>query len=134
MKFNINRPPKQLRKQAKINAKREWHKKFAWLPTSVDETKDTYSKVWCEKYWQQGHYASRNRAISFGIGSPLEFTKFSEKEYFKKKLAGDFDKGEPDTAETSMASTQSVGRALRSQTSKPSISFAASPNTGLSKK
>jgi hypothetical protein len=122
-----------MRKQAKVNAKREWHTKFAWLPTSVDENRETHSRVWFEKYWRQGHYSSRSRPITFGT-SPLEFTKFSEKEYFKKKLAGDFDKGEPDTGETSMASAQSVGRALRSPTAKPSISFAASPDTGISKK
>ena len=130
MKFNINRPPKQLRRQAKINAKRVWHTKFAWLPTSVDETKDKHSQVWFEKYWRQGHYGPS----PMGRASPLEFTKFSEKEYFKKKLAGDFDKGEPDSGETSMASAQSVGRALRSPNTKPTISFVSDKNTGLSKK
>lgn len=127
MKFNINKPPKALRRQAKINAKREWHTKFAWLPTSVDETRNDYSQVWFEKYWRQGHYGPS----PMGRASPLEFTKFSEKEYFKKKLAGDFDKGEPDTGETQMSPVQSAGRALRSPSAKPSISFSSDSDTGF---
>lgn len=131
MKFNINKPPKQLRRQAKINAKREWHTKFAWLPTSVDETRDKHSQVWFEKYWRQGHYGPS----PMGRASPLEFTKFSEKEYFKKKLAGDFDKGEADTGETSsMASVQSVGRALRPASTKPLISFSSDSDSGFQDK
>jgi len=132
MKFNINRPPKQLRKQTKINAKREWHTKFAWLPTSVDETRDKHSKVWFEKYWRQGHYN--------GVKRSLAFTKYSEKEYFKKKLAGDFDKNEDSnvTADTmsagTMSAVQSVGRALRSPNPKPLIMVASDTNTGLHKK
>lgn len=137
MKFNINRPPKSLRKQARINAKRKWHTKFAWLPTSVDETRDTHSRVLFEKYWRQGHYSSRRQPITFGT-SPLEFTKFSEKEYFKKKLAGDFDKGESDTMSDTMSkgsvpAAQSVGRLVRRE-AKPLISVSTDSNKGLQKK
>ena len=95
MKFNIDRPPADVRKRDKLSAKREWHQKFAWLPTTVDETENSHSKVWFEKYWRRGHWGPSRR----GESSSMRFTKFSEKEYFKKKLRGYFDeeKGEPDT-------------------------------------
>lgn len=90
MKFNINRPPKQLRKQRKINARREWHTKFSWLPTTVDETTTSYKRIWFENYWRRGHYGPSR----MGRPNPLQFTKYSVKEYFKKRLNGDFNKND----------------------------------------
>lgn len=105
MKFNINRPPSHVRKQKKITAKREWHTKFAWWPTAVDETKESYKRVWFEKYWRQGHWGPSK----MGNANPLIFTKYSEKEYFKKKLRGDFDKEEFDP-DTNVGAVSGAGR------------------------
>lgn len=90
MKFNIDKPPSHVRRQNKINDKLEWHTKFAWLPTTVDETEDSYKKVLFENYWRKGHWGPSR----MGQLSSMRFTKYSEKEYFKKKLNGDFDKEE----------------------------------------
>lgn len=134
MKFNIKKAPKHMRRQRKINAQREWHKKFAWLPTSVDETKSSHSQVWFEKYWRKGDYGPTLP----GARNPLRFTNYSEKVYFKKQLNGDFENnkgmtGSIDEVRVS-GNTQAVGRALRDTTAKPSIIFESDPNTGMHKK
>ena len=134
MKFNINKPQRELRKQKKLADKREWHTKIAWLPTSVDETRDTYSRVWFERYWRQGHHAPSR----FGRRGTLRFTKYSEKEYFKKKLNGDFDgdsgREESDGMSTgSVSAAQTLGRSLRGD-AKPLINIRTDSNTGLIKK
>jgi len=132
MKFNINRPPKSYRKQAKINSQREWHKKFAWLPTSVDETKINHGRVLFENYWRKGEYGPSQP----GSRNPLRFTKYSKKEYFKKKLNGDFENnkglsGSIDEVRVSSSNTQAVGRALRDTSAKPLISFSSDSDSGL---
>lgn len=99
MQFNINRPPRHIRKMQERSAKREWHQKFAWLPVEVDKNDDNYKTIWFEKYWRKGvpgpmHPRDRDDG--------LVYEKYTGKTYFKKKLNGDFDKqksediGEPD--------------------------------------
>lgn len=110
MQFNINKSPKKVRLAKKRRELREWHDKFAWWPTVVDEKNETYSRVWLERYMRQKQYGPTS-PNSIGDGS--YFVKYSRKEYFKKKLNGDFDKGEMDVeADTGrVASSTSVSRA-----------------------
>lgn len=62
----------------------DWHKKFAWLPVKVDETDNEYSVAWFETVIQ-----CKNRVINSRNKSA--WTRYSKKEYFRKKLNGDFD-------------------------------------------
>ncbi len=112
MQFNINRPPKKVRQREKKRAKRkalaEWHGKFAWLPTVVDETEETYRRVWFEGYMRQQRIGPTNSTFDDG----RYFVKHSRKEYFTKKLNGDFDKGDEDVQEdTGRVASTSVSRA-----------------------
>jgi len=115
MKFKIDKPPAHVTRRKRINAKREWHTKFAWLPTVVDETDIEYKRVWFEKYWRQGHWGPSR----MGDANPMIFTKYSNKEYFKKKLNGDFDKEEIE-ADTNVGSTSSSRAYVNNQILKKS--------------
>ena len=91
MKFNVNKPTKAVRrarkKEDEQKALEEWHSKFAWLPTVVDEATDSHSRVWLERYMRQQRIGPTNRPFDDG----KYFVRYSTKEYFKKKLNGDFD-------------------------------------------
>lgn len=126
MKFNIDSPPKNVRRDNKRRALREWHEKFAWVPTTVDETETSKSVVWFENYMRCGRHGPMRPGQR---GNGLTFTKYSAKNYFKKKLDGGFDseggniKGDGmTTADTSSGNvggiTQSTGRSLRSTKGK----------------
>ncbi len=56
----------------------QWHKKFAWLPTYVQDSDDQNTYVWFEKYMRKRYGRSG-------------WYRYSQKEWFKKKLAGEFD-------------------------------------------
>lgn len=74
MKFKFNKPNL-----------REFHEKFAWKPTNVldDETKNTY--IWFERYMQR----YKGRRID---NAKHDWERYSTKEYFKRKLKGEFEK------------------------------------------
>lgn len=65
---------------------KEWHKRFAWLPTKVDDTEKEYGVVWFEQYF---------RKQGFQKGT---WTKHSKGEWMRKKLKGDFDKPSGDVS------------------------------------
>lgn len=88
MKFSINIPPKHIRKQRKTHKLREWHSKFAWLPTLVDQTEEGQGIVWFEKYMRRAYWGP---AHPMDRDDNIVFTKYSEKTYFKKMLNGEFD-------------------------------------------
>ena len=105
MKFDILRPPRHVRREQMRRALREWHEKFAWLPTRVDETQTGSSVVWFEKYWRLGRYGPTNPRSK---GDGLFFERYSEKEYFKKQLRGDFAKSESDVQEGSRGTASNI--------------------------
>ena len=64
-------------KRKKIN-KSMWHSKFAWWFTKVDDSDDFDTRIIFERYWQKDPDSA--------------FVKrYSEKEYFKRKLEGSLD-------------------------------------------
>jgi len=87
MRFNVNRPPKHVREEQERMARQEWHKKFAWKATKVDHTDIGHRVVWFENYWRKEKIGPTNSMEDDG----RYFEKYSEKEYFKKQLNGDFD-------------------------------------------
>lgn len=99
MQFNVKKPAPHIIKRQKREAKLKWHQKFAWLPVKVDLTDDGYKKVWMEKFWQKGKTGPQHPSDN---GDGIYFhhdQKFSNKEYFRKKLAGDFEKRKLSEAE-----------------------------------
>ncbi len=88
MRININRPPKHIRKEQARMARQEFHKKFAWKVTKVDHTDIGHRVVWFENYWRKEKIGPTSEKSK---GDGHYFEKYSEKEYFKKKLNGDFD-------------------------------------------
>ena len=93
MQINISRPPKHVRKEQERMARQEWHKKFAWKATKVDHTDIGHRVVWFENYWRKEKIGPTN---SESKDDGRYFEKYSEKEYFKKQLNGDFDKPDYD--------------------------------------
>lgn len=63
--------------QFKKTRHQEWHESFAWLPTSVDDSKDKHTVVWFEKYMRK-----RTRRG--------EWYRLSKKEYFNLKQNRDY--------------------------------------------
>jgi len=122
MRININRPPKHVRKEQERMARQEWHKKFAWKATKVDHTDVGHRVVWFENYWCKEKIGP-TQGDSPGDGRYFE--KYSEKEYFKKKLDGDFDKHETMVDE---ATASSIASQIRNQMNKQY------PSGGLHKK
>lgn len=57
----------------------EWHEKFAWVPTKVNDEDDKHTYVFFEKYMQ------KRRTSSTGY----IYDTYSKKEYFKRKLKGE---------------------------------------------
>ena len=86
MKFNINRPPKYVRREERRNQQQIWHPKFAWWPTFVDETRSGRSIVWFENYMRKGTYGPTSPNSR---GDGFHFKKLSSKTYFKKQLEGE---------------------------------------------
>ena len=76
--------------------KKEWHKRFAWLPTKVDDTEKDYGVVWFEQYF---------RKEGFQKGT---WIKHSKGEWMRKKLKGDFDKPTAEFTFTGAASTSTI--------------------------
>ena len=110
----------------------EFHEKFAWLPEFVSDESDKNTVVVFETYIRRMSKMYDNPRK----GQRIHWEQYSKKEYFKKKLKGDFDKEEYATMthdgtdmRVSASSTQSVGRALR--TSKPTVGFTTDSNTGI---
>lgn len=87
MRFNVNKPPKHIKRERDRLARQEWHKKFAWKATKVDRTDIGHRVVWFENYWRKEKIGATNSEKDDG----RYFEQYSEKEYFKKKLNGDFD-------------------------------------------
>ena len=123
MKFHINKPPRYIRQKQKQRALHEWHEKFAWFPTRVDETSTSSAIILFEKYWRRGAYSSGGATlvrtfISDGGAAneprnkkTLSFVKLSQQVYFKKKLKGEFDqKSELDTIIASSYASVGTGR------------------------
>jgi len=124
VKVNINRPSAPVRRRQRDATRREWHSKFAWVPTAVDETEEGKSVVWFENYMRKGWTNSPRKRAKW------EFEKYSKRNYFKKKLNGDFDakKEEGIMADTS-ASIGTVGSGLYYQGSSQWITVPASGTT-----
>ena len=125
MKFKFNKVDKH-----------EFHEKFAWKPTKVSDESDKNTVVVFEKYMRRMSREYDNPRK----GQRIHWEQYSKKEYFKKKLKGDFDKEEIEYIHATMthdgtdmrvsaSSTQSVGRAQR--TSKPTVGFTTDSNTGI---
>jgi hypothetical protein len=105
MRFNVNKPPKHIQRELDEKARREWHKKFAWKYTKVDKTDEGHRVVWFENYWRKEKIGPTN-AQSKDDGRYFE--QYSEKEYFKKKLNGDFDKPEYDMEDAASDMVQKI--------------------------
>lgn len=88
MKVNINRPAEHIKRKRR----KEWHEVFAWTWRKVDCTDEGHAVVWFEKYMRRERQGASNSPKHDG----LYWQQYSTKEYFKKKLAGDFDKEERD--------------------------------------
>lgn len=88
MQFNINRPPKYIKRELNRKARQEWHRKFAWKITKVDETDEGHKVVLFEDYWRKERIGPTSPESK---GDGHYFEKYSKKEYFKKKLDGNFD-------------------------------------------
>ena len=100
--------------------KRKWHKKFAWTPTYVQDSETENTYVWLEKYMRRAN------------GSVWH--KYSHKEWFRKKLAGDFETKEKDTdvyigGTATVSSTITAGGGL--QTPAPTYSFTVDKDSGF---
>ena len=87
MRFNVSKPPKHIQRELDEKARREWHKKFAWKAQKVDRTDEGHRVVWFENYWRKEKVGPTNSMEDDG----RYFEQYSEKEYFKKKLNGDFE-------------------------------------------
>lgn len=95
----------------KVN-KHEFHEKFAWGPVKVDDESGKTTVVVFEKYIRRcTSEDTRRRKISW--------EQYSKKEYFKKKLKGDFEKSQH--VEMGHDSTDAV------------FSFATDADTGMRK-
>lgn len=103
MKFNVNKIPEHIERRRR----RKWHEAFAWTPQKVDRTDEGHSVIWFEKYMRQERAGPTNNPKHDGI----YWRQYSMKEYFKRKLNGDFDidrnKQEGDGA--TQADTRTVG-------------------------
>lgn len=89
MKISINGPGRKERARLKREYKLNWHKKFAWLPTIVDETDKSYSIVWGEIYMRR--MLDRSRELYSPRDPPSkkkQWSRISKTEYLKQKLAG----------------------------------------------
>ncbi len=72
MKFKVKKRPQ-------INVY-EWHKKFVWLPTKVNETETDYEIAFGETIMQKRAHGAR-----------ASYTRYSQKEYFRRVLADEDD-------------------------------------------
>ena len=68
----------------------EFHEKFAWLPEFVSDESDKNTVVVFETYIRRMSKMYDNPRK----GQRIHWEQYSKKEYFKKKLKGDFDKEE----------------------------------------
>lgn len=86
MKININGPGRDERARLRRERKLKWHKKFAWLPTIIDETETSYSIVWGETYMRR--MVDRERSIRpYWMKKLRKWECKSKTEYMKQKLA-----------------------------------------------
>ena len=72
MKFKVKKRPK-------VNVY-EWHKKFVWLPTKVNETDIDYEIAFGETIMQKQGHDARNK-----------YKRYTQQEYFKRVLADEDD-------------------------------------------
>lgn len=88
MKISVNSPGRDARARQKREYKMNWHKKFAWMPTIVDETETSYAVVWGEIYMRRmldpnreirPHWEKRRKGP--------RWDRRSKTEYLKQKLA-----------------------------------------------
>ena len=77
MKFKFNKVDKN-----------EFHEKFAWTPTKVSDESDKTTVVVFEKYIRRisNEYDRPLR------GEDIHWEQYSKKEFFKRKLKGEFEK------------------------------------------
>ena len=63
----------------------EFHEKFAWIPVKVDDEESKTTVVVFEKYMRRCTKEDIRKQSK-------DWEQYSKKEYFKKKLQGDFEK------------------------------------------
>ena len=113
MRFNVNKPPKHIQEELDDIARREWHQKFAWKAQKVDCTDEGHRIVWFEKYWRRERIGPTNE---FSKDDGHYFEQYSKKEYFRKKLNGDFDRTEGDVGEDT---ANDIIQKIKDQMNKP---------------
>ena len=110
MRINVNKPPKHIQKELDDIARREWHQKFAWKAQKVDCTDEGHRIVWFEKYWRRERIGPTNE---FSKDDGHYFEQYSKKEYFRKKLNGDFEK--PQMDEIGVEAASDIVRRIKDQ-------------------
>jgi len=102
--------------------KGEWHKKFAWFPRSVQDSQEKHTYVWMEKYMRR--YRCQ------------KWERYSKTEWFRKKLAGDFEETKgtdgvfvSGSGYSSSTITIPAGGGISSST--PTYTFTYDGNTGF---
>ncbi len=90
---NLKRRERRQERRVRIA---KWHKKFAWLPTKIstpDDDNEHSTAVLFETVMQKGRITN-----NFGEDMPqfdkTVWTRYPEKEYFKKKLDGTLEEEE----------------------------------------
>jgi len=91
LKYPTNKVKRKMRRMARRRAERGrialWHRKFAWRPLKITVPKDSTDHstvIWFEWVMQKAHIKNYEyRSIRKFI-----WTRYPEKEYFKKKLDG----------------------------------------------
>jgi len=105
MKLGINRPGREAAIRNKRQHEENWHKKFAWLPTIVDETDKSYAVVWGETYMRK----LRENMMIYDSRKKMKkhWRSMSKTEYLKQKLAGTLEPRHlKDSEDMAMAQTQ----------------------------
>lgn len=97
IRYTNNTNARARRRLNKLRAKRNrvalWHRKFAWLPLKIDVPEDSadYSTVVCFEWVMQKAHV---RDYQYRSIRKFIWTRYPEKEYFKKKLDGSLEKEE----------------------------------------
>lgn len=97
IKYTNNKNKRTIRRVNKLRAERNrvalWHRKFAWLPLKITTPKDpkNYSTIICFEWVMQKAHV---RDYQYRSLREFTWTRYPEKEYFKKKLDGTLEKEE----------------------------------------
>lgn len=94
IRYTNNTNIKTKRRANKLRAERNrvalWHRKYAWFPLKITTPKD-YSTIVCFEWVMQKAHV---RDYQYKSIRKFIWTRYPEKEYFKKKLDGTLEKEE----------------------------------------